>query len=119
MHNHAPITNQLSVPGSVLAISIHNNQPDENEIFELDQFTRSPDFAFILFGKWQTKPDSYNSYHAVYTLDKKNTDHETVKRIPCDKVQTIVLHVEGSTNYTSQFLQSLNIHKLNSLVEKE
>jgi hypothetical protein len=117
--NDFKITNKLLLPGSALAISIHNNQPDEGEIYDLDQFTRSPDLAFILFGKWQPKPDAYNLYHAMYTLDKKNTDGESVKKVPCDKVQTIVLHVEGSTNYTHQFLQTLDIHRLNILVEME
>ena len=117
--NDFKITSKLGVPGSGLAISIHNNQPDEGEIFDLDQFTRSQDLAFILFGNWQTKPDSYNLYHAAYTLDKKNMDQESIKKIPCDRVQTIVLHVEGSINYTQQFLHSLDIHKLSNLVEKE
>lgn len=113
--------NHLSIPATSFAVMLHNNQPSasEVEVFDLNQFIRSPDFAMLLFGKWILKEDEYHSYHAVYTSDKKNMDHVTIKKIPCDKVQTIVMHVEGSTHYINQFLQSFDLQKLNSVIIKE
>jgi hypothetical protein len=73
----------------------------------------------LLFGKWILKQDQYHSYHSAYFADKKNTDAGTVKKIPCDKVQTIVLHVEGSPKYINEFIQSFDTEKLNRLVVKD
>jgi hypothetical protein len=109
------IVNQVSVPGSTLGILIHNNAPDEHEIF--GQYLRSPDIALLLYGKWNLKQDQYHSYHSVYFADKKNTDMVTVKKIACDKVQTMVVHVEGSRNHINQFLQISEMQKIARLVE--
>ncbi len=106
----------LSEPDASLSVILHNSQPDEHEIF--GQYLRSPDYALLLFGKWVLKLNVYNSYDAVYRADKKSNDAVSVKKIPCDKVQTIIIHVEGGTNYIYQFLQSLDIKKLNSLIDK-
>ncbi|MDP4262174.1 MAG: hypothetical protein Q8941_06550 [Bacteroidota bacterium] len=111
------IIKQLSIPACTMGVLLHNNSPDEHEIF--GQYLRSPDIAMLLFGKWTLNQDQYHSYHSVYFTDKKNTDDVTVKKIPCDKVQTMVLHVEGSPKYITQFLQSLDMQKLNSLIVKE
>jgi hypothetical protein len=110
------IVKQLVTPAT-LGLLLHNDSPDEHEVF--GQYLRSPDVAMLLFGKWLPKPDEYHNYHAGYFADKKNMDAVTVKKIPCDKVQTIVLHIEGSQKYVNQFLQLLDMQKLNSLVVKE
>ena len=110
------IVKQLATPAT-LALLMHNDSPNEHEVF--GQYLRSPDVALFLFGKWLSKPDGYHNYHAGYFADKKNMDAVTVKKIPCDKVQTIVLHIEGSQKYFSQFLQLVDMEKLNSLVVKE
>jgi len=106
----------LSIPASTLALLIHNNVPDEHEIF--GQYLRSPDVAMLLFGKWVLKKNQYNSYQSVYATDKKNTDVVAVKKTPCDKVQTMVLHVEGSVKYINQFLHSFDLQQLNELIVK-
>ncbi|MFI5185568.1 MAG: hypothetical protein ACHQF0_02520 [Chitinophagales bacterium] len=111
------IVKQLPIPGSTIALLLHNNSPDEHEIF--GQYLRSPDVVVAFFGKWMLKPDQYHSYHSAYFADKKNTDALTVKKIPCDKVQTIVLHVEGSPKYMNQFLQAFDTEKLKNLIVKE
>ena len=64
------IIKQLSVPASMIGLLLHNNSPDENEIF--GQYLRSPDIALLLFRKWSLKPDQYHSYHSMYFADKKN-----------------------------------------------
>jgi hypothetical protein len=111
------IIKQLSLPASTMAVLLHNNAPDEHEVF--GQYLRSPDVALLLFGKWILKQDQYHSYHSAYFADKKNTDASTVKKIPCDKVQTMVLHVEGSPRYIGHFLQLLDTQKLTSIIVKE
>lgn len=108
------IVHQLAIPASTLALLVHNSSPNENEIF--GQYLRSPDVALLLFGKWILKQDQYHSYHSAYYADKKNTDAVSIKKIPCDKVQTLVLHVEGAPKYIEQFLRSFNIQKLIGLV---
>jgi hypothetical protein len=111
------IIKQLPIPATTLGLIIHNNSPDEHEIF--GQYLRSPDVAMLLFGKWILKQDQYHSYHSAYFADKKNTDAATVKKIPCDKVQIIVLHVEGSPKYINEFVQSFDTEKFNHLVVKD
>jgi hypothetical protein len=107
----------LPVPSAALAALFHNSQPDEFD--RLSQFLRSPDFALLLFGKWITRLNQYNSYDAVYRSDKKANDAVSVKKIPPDKVQTISVFIEGSPGYINRFLQSFDPQKLNSLVVKE
>jgi hypothetical protein len=58
------------------------------------------------------------SYQAIYSLDKKNTDKVSPKKITCDKIQTISVQVDGSPFYTEEFLKLLNTEKLNSLIVK-
>ncbi|HEY2722277.1 MAG TPA: hypothetical protein VGI82_11160 [Chitinophagaceae bacterium] len=111
------VVKQIPLTGATLGILIHNQSPNEHEIF--GQYYRSPDVALFLFGKWSSSKDQYHDYHSVYSLDKKNTDAVTVKKIPCDKVQTIVLHVEGSQKYMNRFLQSFDAQKLDRLIVKE
>ena len=111
------IVNQLSLPSVTLGLMLHNTSPDEHE--EFGQYLRSTDLAMLLFGKWSLKLDQYHSYHAAYFADRSNTDAATVKKIPCDKIQTMILHVEGSPKYINQFIQSLDVEKMNRLVVKQ
>jgi hypothetical protein len=110
------VTAQLHVTHAAVAIQAHNDKTDERAIFGLDQLNRCSDLAFVLFGKWNMKPDSYQYYHPVYSNDKKNTDQITPKNIPSDKVRTIALHVEGSPRYINSFLQSLDTEKINNMI---
>jgi hypothetical protein len=107
----------LVLPGAVISKLMHNAETVDNEVF--GSYKRATDFAIAFFGKWITKPDRYNAYDAVYFSDPKNTDGVTVKKIPCDKVQTIEMHVEGSTMNISQFLKLSDTQKINSLVIKQ
>jgi len=110
------VVKQLGTP-TTIGLLLHNDSPNEHEVF--GQYLRSTDIALLLFGKWLPKPDESHNYHSGYFADKKNMDAVTVKEIPCDRVQTIVLHIEGSQKYVNQFLQLLDMQKLNSLVVKE
>jgi hypothetical protein len=109
-------TSQLNVPHAVLAFQVHNDKMDEQAIFDLDQFTRCSDQAFLLFGNWNTKPDSYQYYRPAYHADKMHTDLVTPKAISSDKVRAIAMHVEGSPLYISQFLQSLDTQTISGII---
>lgn len=108
----------LNVAGSSFSLLLHNSQRDEKAIFDLNQFTRNPDYAIVLFGKWDLNPDQSHGYHARYTADIKNMDKRTPKRIGSDKIQTVAMYVEGSPWYIDQLLRSLNTRKLSSLMIK-
>jgi hypothetical protein len=114
----ARITRELTIPHAVVAYEVHNDKTEERAIFDLDQFKRCTDLAFILFGSWDPKPDSYKRYYPSYNADKKNIDLVTPKKIPSTTVRTIVIHVEGSPKYIDQFLHSLDIENLYSLIGK-
>jgi hypothetical protein len=111
-------TAQLNVPHSVLAYQFHNDKLDEKAIYDLNQFTRCSDLAFVLFGNWNINPDSYQYYRPGYSADKKNIDLVTPKKIASTKIRTIVMHVEASPKYIGQFLQSLNTDALNSIIDQ-
>ncbi len=106
----------LNVPHAAVAFQMHNDQLDEQGIFDLNQFTRCSDLAFLLFGDWNIKPDNYQYYRPAYNADKKNIDMVTPKSIFSTRVRTIAVHVEGSPYYINQFLQSLDSNKLSGII---
>jgi hypothetical protein len=108
----------LNVAHSVLAIQAHNSKTDERGGFELNQFTRTDDLVFLLFGNWNLKPNAYQYFYPAYKADKKNVDLVTPKNITSDKIRTIEMHVEGSPTYINQFLQSLETEKLNQVISQ-
>jgi hypothetical protein len=112
------LVKQLSVSSTSLAQLYHNNKTSDNRIYSLNVFNRSTDLALLLLGKWNIDADKYGKYHAVYAMDKKNTDKFTIKQVTCDKIQTISVHIEGRPYYIESFLKSLQIEKLNSIITK-
>jgi hypothetical protein len=116
--DHIRQTGRPNVPHAVLAIQVHNDKIDENAIFDLNQFTRCSDLAFLLFGNWNLTPDKYQYYRPGYNADKKNIDLVTPKVVPSTKVRTIVVHVEGAPPYINQFLQSLDTEKLYGIITR-
>ncbi len=111
-------TGHPNVQHAVLAIQVHNDKTDERAIFDLNQFTRCNDLAFLLFGNWNIKSDKYQYYRPAYNADKKNTDLVTPKAIGSTKVRTIELHVEGKPVYINQFLQTLDTEKLYGIITR-
>ncbi len=110
------LTGQLNISHAAIASQYHNDRTDEKAIFDLNQFKRCTDLAFLLFGKWTLKPDGYAYYHPQYRADKKNIDLTTVKTIQSDAVRVIAIHVEGSPRYINSFLQSLDTDQLFRLI---
>ncbi|HZZ76138.1 MAG TPA: hypothetical protein VFE04_09435 [Puia sp.] len=109
-------TGQLNMPNAVIAAQYHNDRTDEKAIFDLNQFKRCTDLAFILFGNWTPNPDGYGYYHPSFGTDKKNTDLITKKKIQSDVVRVIAMHVEGSPRHINSFLQSLDTDQLKKLI---
>jgi len=109
-------TGQLNISHASVAAQYHNDRTDDKAIFDLNQFKRCTDFAFLLFGNWTLKPDGYAYFHPTYRADKKNIDLTTVKAIRSDVVRVIAMHVEGSPRYIRSFLQSLDTDQLYSLI---
>ncbi|MEO6916272.1 MAG: hypothetical protein ABI151_12010 [Chitinophagaceae bacterium] len=100
---------KLNYPGATLAALYHNTAPDENEIYSLNQYTRCADLGYLLFGSWDLKADESHYFHARFSLDKMNTDLVTVKKIPCDRLRTMAVHIEGSILSICEFIQSLDL----------
>lgn len=96
----------------------HNDHTSGARIYHLNVFNSSTDLAFLLFGKWNTNPDKFGQFHALYAMDKKNTDKVSVKLISCDKIQTISMHVEGRPDYIESFLKKLDTDKINNMLIK-
>ncbi len=111
-------TRALNFPHAVVAFESHNEKTDERAIFDLNQFNRCNDLAFLLFGNWNLKPDEYQIYRPSYDTRMKNAMPVAPKTIGCDKVQAIAMHVEGSPVYISQFLQSLEAEKIDNIIFK-
>lgn len=109
-------TGTLNISHANFASLYHNDRTDEKALFDLNQFKRCTDLAFILFGDWTLKPDGYGYYHPHYRTDKKNIDLTTVKTIPSNVVRVIDMHVEGSPRYINSFLQSMDADQLNRLI---
>jgi len=107
---------QLPVSGSSFAILYHNNKTDEHEVFNLNQFYRAPDLAFILFGKWHVNPNDRSDYVTAFSDNSNNYNTKSEKKIMCDKIQSIAVHIEGNPDNMNQFIQSINWQQLNSLI---
>ncbi len=110
------LTGQLKISHAAVAAQYHNDRTDEKAIFDLNQFKRCTDLAFLLFGNWTLKPDGNAYYHPQYRADKKNIDLTNVKTIQSDVVRVIAMHVEGSPRYINLFLQSLDSDQLYRLI---
>ncbi|HEV7423671.1 MAG TPA: hypothetical protein VGO21_00615 [Candidatus Paceibacterota bacterium] len=111
-------TGQLNILHAAFAAQYHNDRTDEKALFDLNQFKRCTDLAFILFGNWTLKPDGYAYYHPLYRADKKNIDLTTEKTIQSDVARVIEMHVEGSPRYINSFLQSMDTDQLYRLISE-
>lgn len=107
----------LSVASSSFTTLFHNSDPDESSL--PDSFEQNPDFAMVLLGKWNTKLNQDRAYDAAYKSDQQEMKAGVAKKIPCDKVQTISVFVEGEPQNINDFLQIFNWKQLNSMIVKE
>ena len=99
----------IVVPNAIIA-NVYRNKKAEGRI------EAQPNFAMILFGGWQTKISQGYTHEANFSLSRANMDEVTDKRIPCDKIQTISLRLEGSNARMTEFLHSLDTGRINSMI---
>jgi hypothetical protein len=118
IEENSRLTRQLEIPHAVVAFQIHNDKTDDHAIFDLDQFKRCTDLAFVLFGSWNLKPNNYKRYYPLYASDKKNIDLVTPKKITSDKIRSMVIHVEGAPKYIDQFFSSVDVEGLTRIILK-
>jgi hypothetical protein len=111
------VMGHFAAPGASLGIKAHNSRLYEKALFDLNDFTRATDIGFLLFGDW-IPPNKYGLYYPAYNQDKKNIDKVTVKRIPCDRVRVMSMHVEGSLSNIDQFVGTLDTQKLAGMIVK-
>jgi hypothetical protein len=107
---------QIQVPNTSLAQLYHNTKINDVTIYQLNEFDRNTDAALLLLGNWSVPSVGLFRYHAAFALDKKNMDKFSEKKIPCDKLQTISVSVEGSVHYINEFLKSLDAVQLNKQI---
>ena len=110
---------KISVEGATLAGMYHNSAPDEQAIFDLNQFHRSPDIYFLLFGKWKIPSDPDFDHQPAFILEKENSNFASVKRITCEKVQSVAVHLEGSPSYLESFIRLFDGQMVHDLLVKE
>ncbi|PWT98053.1 MAG: hypothetical protein C5B52_12830 [Bacteroidetes bacterium] len=104
-HNAKPV----NVPNAVMA-NIYHNKKGEGKL------EAAPNFALILFGGWQSQFSEGYTHHANFMMNRENTDVVSVKKIPCDKIQTISLRLEGSNIHMNEFLHFLDTGKIYGMI---
>jgi hypothetical protein len=93
------------LPGPVTGpVWFTNSDPDP---IAIDAIVRSRSSVLLLEGPWNRKPDNYGGYRPLFGRDKTSVDQSTPKRIKCDQVQTIDLHLSGNARGIRQLLALL------------
>jgi hypothetical protein len=102
--------------GVALARLYNNNEPIFND--PVNTFNRSRNMALLLLGGWNLKPDEYNYYHRAVT-DKTNIDKVSDKKIKCDRVQNVAIHLSGNKKAMQSCLSTVAGSELQNLIVKE
>ena len=84
----------------------------------LNSFTHSVNNALLLLGPWNLQADSYNDYHPSFMADKTATNKTTAKRIKCDQVQEVVVHLSGNKKAIQQCISAISWSELNAILVK-
>jgi hypothetical protein len=104
-------------------ITTNNAAPDRHN-YELNYrdfvFNSPACIATVLFGNYLPK-DSYNYYPATFTKNFNNRQGVigNVKLVSCDKVQNILVHIEGSSYSANAIINSVDWLKLSALIYKQ
>ena len=102
------LTRQLNIPHAVVAFQIHNDKTDDHASSIWTSLKDVPTWH-LPFWEPDPKPNSYKRYYPFYASDKKNIDLVTPKKITCDKIRTMVIHVEGAPKYIDEFFNSVDV----------
>jgi hypothetical protein len=113
----------LKVSGASFAGLLVNKAVTDKQSYDLNYrgeiFNSPASVATIMFGNYQPK-DSYNNYRPVFekTYNSKSEVIGTEKKIKCDTVQNIAVHIEGRPDKVRSVLTTINWNELNELLEK-
>ncbi|HEY4326684.1 MAG TPA: hypothetical protein VGN20_22045 [Mucilaginibacter sp.] len=110
----------LTIPGAWYAGLLHNPSPSDGQSYYMSEFDYVYDhpsnIGVVLFGKWQSKRNAYNYTPAAYMANKAADDLESLKMVKCDKVQNMVLRVEGRPDYIKEVLNGIDMASIQKLV---
>ncbi|HXB94617.1 MAG TPA: hypothetical protein VNU70_05645, partial [Puia sp.] len=103
--------------GYAAGAPIWYSNPDPDPI-SIDFFDRSQTNVLLFEGEWNKKPDNYGGYRPAFYFTRTNTDKTTPKRIKCDQVQTIDIHLSGNPQAIRKFLAVLPRAEIASLIAR-
>lgn len=112
---------KLAVPNAFFASVLDTGIAPDNNSYVVDSYSflcRGPAHdAAVLFGSF-LPPDGYGHYRPVFTKGHhdKQSVLGTVKAVPCDKVQNVAVHIEGSNNTINEIVAALDWNKVYKLI---
>lgn len=111
----------ITIPHAFYAGITTNNVKPDRQNYQLTtvgfDFTNPACIATVLFGNYLPK-DSYNNYPASFSKNFKNKQGVIgeIKQISCDKIQNIVVHVEGASRPVNTIINTLDWKNLYDLL---
>lgn len=112
-----------TMPGVSFGGLLHNTLPLGTERLRSDgdydmDYVHPTDIGSLFFGSWLPLETQYNTYRAGFTAVKANTDCTSSKKFTCDKIQVLVIHLEGKEDNIARFVQLLDTQKIAALISK-
>jgi hypothetical protein len=113
----------ISIPHAFYAGITTNNAKADGHNYELNYhgfvFNNPSCIGTVMFGSYLPK-DSYNYYSASFSKDFNNKQGVIgkVKVLTCDKIQNILMHVEGSNSNVNKIIAEINWGKMYDLLSK-
>lgn len=111
----------IKIPHAFYAGITTNNAKADAHNYELNYrgfvFNNPSYIGTILFGKYLSK-DHYNYYPAAFSKDFENKQGVIgkVKTFSCDKIQNLLVHVEGNNVNVNKIIKNINWDKLSTLI---
>lgn len=114
---------QIKIPHAFYAGITTNDAKADAHNYDLNYhgfvFNYPSNIGTILFGSYLSK-DGYNYFPAAFSKNFNNKQNVIgkVKAVTCDKVQNILVHVEGSNSNVNKIIAEVNWEKLYGLLDK-
>ncbi len=106
-----------STTGFAAGAPIWFSNPDPDPI-SIDFFARSRNNVLLLEGEWNMKPTNSGGYRPAFYSNKPSMDLTTPKRIKCDQVQTVDIHMSGNPQAIRKFLSVLPRAEIAALIAR-
>jgi hypothetical protein len=103
-----------SSPGFTMLRWYSYPEPDMQDA--VHSYTHSRNVVLALNGGWNLRPDANGFYLPAFRVDRKNTDHTTIKNSKCDQVQASALYLSGNKPAMGKFLADLPVGELNAVI---